>query len=649
MDVKRGRVADASTGAERRPSRAPSGAGGGPAEMNHALETMRVVSTILVLLYHAALTYLATPMRLTLWIAYDPRGHIGFDTFAYWVNGFVMPVFFFAAGVSAPAACDSRGPRVFVEQRARRLLRPLLFGMVFLLLPCYTLWGIGWMLTGRIDLENIVAWRYPPEISAQLYGLAHFWFLEYLFLVCLIWCAGWMVHRSWLPGWFSATDENGWIPWALRSPMRPVLLAIPTGLIFCVDPDTMLRVDNNIVPNLFRVLHYTYFFMVGGWISRIRDPKVRLIPLSTLYLTLSFALFALMTPLLLGHAAAPLQGRPLFLFLGMAALFPWLTIFGSLGVFLERVKSRGAGMRYLAEASFWVYLFHVPVVGACQIALLPLAWPAVVKFAITAVVALASSLFTYEYVVRRSLVGEVVNGSRKRSKKAGWLHTELGWILCLFVMASVLVGGAWYGRVFFWGNNLYEVIPGRLYRSARLSPADLRELIESKRVRTVVTLTGGSKVHSWYAALDQVCKDHQVKQYPVFVFTDRSPSRDSLASIVALLDQVPAPVLVQGYRGIDANAFFAALALLLDNQSPEVALRQFSMAYGQFGGPEHSMLGRTVLTYRDWLAASHLGHTPERFRRWVSDEYLVHSFPSAPSEHGSRLIADAPGSPTLAR
>src|SRR3954447_26420775 len=85
-----------------------------PAEMGNALEAMRVFATLMVVFYHAALSYVATPLRLTIWVAFDGSGTTAFDLFVYWVNGFAMPAFFLAAGVSAPAACESRGPRVFL-------------------------------------------------------------------------------------------------------------------------------------------------------------------------------------------------------------------------------------------------------------------------------------------------------------------------------------------------------------------------------------------------------------------------------------------------------------------------------------------------------------------------------------------------------
>ena len=590
--------------ARTRSLEAQPGSGGGPAQMGNALEALRIATTFFVLFYHASLSYLATPMRLTLWAAYDASGHVAFDYFVYWVNGFAMPVFFLAAGVSAPAACGSRGPRVFLTSRVRRLLRPLLFGCLTILPFFYLVWGYSLLVTGGLALDEILRWRFSPAVSHELYGLGHFWFLEYLFLVSVLWCGGWTL-RSYLFGRqqgkakedASRVEQIGWVERILASPWRPLLLAIPTGVIFCVDSDTMLRVDNQIVPNVFRMLHYAYFFTVGGWISRTR-PQAARIPHSTLYMVLSFVLFGLMSSLLLRHAAVPLVGSPRIVYCILAALFPWLTVFGGLGVFMRVFSGRGTVMRYLAESSFWVYIIHVPIIALSQALLLPLAWPIVVKFLLVATAAIAVSLFTYEWIVRRSLVGEIINGARKRTAKGGRLSPEFGWVATIVVTALVLAGGAWYSRAFFWGNNLYEEIPGQLYRSARLSTRDLEDLIHRKRLGAVITFTGGSERHLWYVAQKRICEAHRIELVPINLPAERLPSRTTLLQLLDTLEKCSRPVLVQGNRGIDQSGFAAAVAQLLGGAPPRVALRQFATKYGQFGGPEHSPLGLTLPSIR---------------------------------------------------
>ena len=168
------------------------------------------------------------------------------------------------------------------------------------------------------------------------------------------------------------------------------------------------------------------------------------------------------------------MGWPRIVYCVLAALFPWLTVFGGLGVFMRVFSGRGTVMRYLAESSFWVYIIHVPIIALTQALLLPLAWPVAVKFLLVATVAIAVSLLSYEYIVRRSLVGEIINGARKRTAKRGPLGPEFGWVATIAVLALVLAGGAWCSRVFFWGNNLYEEIPGQLYRTPGSRPGTSR-------------------------------------------------------------------------------------------------------------------------------------------------------------------------------
>ncbi len=62
-------------------------------------------------------------------------------------------------------------------------------------------------------------------------------------------------------------------------------------------------------------------------------------------------------------------------------------------------------------------------------------------------------------------------------------------------------------------------------------------------------------------------------------------------------------VVVQGYRGIDHSSFAGRrLPSCSMGSLPQAVLQQFGLKYGQFGRSlEHSPLGRTLLSYQDWL------------------------------------------------
>jgi hypothetical protein len=78
---------------------------------------------------------------------------------------------------------------------------------------------------------------------------------------------------------------------------------------------------------------------------------------------------------------------------------------------------------------------------------------------------------------------------------------------------------------------------------------------------------------------------------------------------------------VQGNRGLDQCGFTAAAAELLAGAPPRVALGEFALRYGQFGGAEHSPLGRALVGYQEWLEDHQWPHTPARFRAWAHDAY----------------------------
>ncbi len=99
----------------------------------------------------------------------------------------------------------------------------------------------------------------------------------------------------------------------------------------------------------------------------------------------------------------------------LQVLFAWLMTFGLIGVVRQWMSRESKTMRYLSDSSYWLYLAHLPLVLLAQWFVKEIPVPICLKFAGIALVISAFLLMTYEYGVRYTLIGRILNGPRIRS------------------------------------------------------------------------------------------------------------------------------------------------------------------------------------------------------------------------------------------
>jgi peptidoglycan/LPS O-acetylase OafA/YrhL len=78
----------------------------------------------------------------------------------------------------------------------------------------------------------------------------------------------------------------------------------------------------------------------------------------------------------------------------------------------------------LAEASFWIYLAHLPIVGLIQMDLFDADIPTSAKFALTLSLTLALGLSSYLVLIRGSRLGRFLNGGQSRASVLGDLASN---------------------------------------------------------------------------------------------------------------------------------------------------------------------------------------------------------------------------------
>ncbi len=112
--------------------------------------------------------------------------------------------------------------------------------------------------------------------------------------------------------------------------------------------------------------------------------------------------------------STPLEGPWPFLLALSGGLTTWLTLFGLLGVYRRHCSRPSRTIRTLAEASFWIYLAHLPIVGLIQMDLFNVPIPTLAKFLITWSLTLVLGLASYLVLVRGTAFGRFLNGGKVR-------------------------------------------------------------------------------------------------------------------------------------------------------------------------------------------------------------------------------------------
>ena len=94
------------------------------------------------------------------------------------------------------------------------------------------------------------------------------------------------------------------------------------------------------------------------------------------------------------------------------ALIVWLFVFGLTGLFQRYLNRPIPAVRYVVDASYWVYLIHLPFTIWVPGLLTVVSWPSTLK--IMALLGLCVPIWwvSYDFLVRGTFIGFVLNGRR---------------------------------------------------------------------------------------------------------------------------------------------------------------------------------------------------------------------------------------------
>lgn len=346
-------------------------------------------------------------------LKYLQLNHNGFEGSAFlihWLHMWRMPLFFAVSGFLAAMTLARWGLKRQLRSRLKRIGIPLAVGMVTVV-PL-----IGLLAIGLSHLYFADTPRGPkPLIWSNVIRTQpmHLWFLSYLLFMSVLAAGIVVAFRRCRP--LSATADRAFHR-LVGSPFAIPGLALLSGLALYVGGYWRASsvVAQSLIPDPASFVYYMVFFAFGWMLYRRIDlmPKVESKPglklaLGTVFGIVSFIAYNGRA----GHAD-PQQVR--LIVLVTLSLATWLTIFGFWGLFARLFSRERPAMRYLADASYWVFLIHVPFLTVAQVSLAQTGLPDVPRLFLAVAFALAASFATYQLFVRYTAIGNLLHGPRSR-------------------------------------------------------------------------------------------------------------------------------------------------------------------------------------------------------------------------------------------
>ena len=377
----------------------------------HSLDRLRASMMLLGVVRHAAMSY--EPTVFEGWPYKDAQADVLIHWVIVFIRVFQLPIFFVIAGFFAAYLVQARGVGGFLRHRWSRLgvpflvAWPVIAGTMYLVVqfaaqfnsipPTYTM----------DDLTTTLALRYL---------FMHLWFLYHLMILCVV-----------------------------ASGVRLLVVRIPEGVrVRALDLcERMLHQGGIVVLALVAgvILHRMHSWEIDYYAGPF--PPLRMLVLWGLFFAFGWLLFCRRETLEgFKRPAWPLLAAGIACFflnrffadagchagpdractgtseahhLGAVAFLGfsmWFMAYGLIGLFLRYMDKPSFRWRYMADASYWIYIVHVPFVIMLPLLLVNAPLPGIVKLILVTAAATGLILVIYHYCVRPTFIGKQLNGRR---------------------------------------------------------------------------------------------------------------------------------------------------------------------------------------------------------------------------------------------
>lgn len=307
-----------------------------------------------------------------------------------------MALLFLLAGASTYFALGFRSSRRYVTERFKRLLVPLVFGLLVIVPPQIY---FGLLHKHQISSHTTSYWQFYPDYFTSRYtdsfDMGHLWFIAYLFGFSLLMLPLFLFFKR-----DTGQRVIGRLAGFLSLPGMIFLLAIPA------------MVTNYLLLDFYpNPIYFLTFFVLGYLLvadARFDDAIARH---KGIALVLGVGLYIVWISLVTRGVISLYWRQPI-----PRDLIAWFCLIAILGYGKQFLNFTNSFLRYTGEASYPVYILHQTVIVIVAYYVVRWNAGALTKFAIIVAVSLAVTVVLYDVLVKRTNVTRFLFGMRLKKK-----------------------------------------------------------------------------------------------------------------------------------------------------------------------------------------------------------------------------------------
>lgn len=371
----------------------------------YSLDSLRAIMMLLGLVLHSAITY--EVYENSAWSLKDSITHISNDYIVSLIHTFRMQIFFLISGFFGSMLFYERKLLKMIKNRVERIVFPFIV-FIFLLWPIVI---FAFAYSESVFEGHVNALEEATSLFSNLFILVprhtfHLWFLYYLVLITSMSIILALVFQKLASITNYISIIFNWI--IEKSLARIVIFSSITAAFYFLIGSWSVATSISLVPN-FKTLIYYFVFYITGWVlfksKHLLYTFVKYDWLSMMLALVLFSIYFFMN-----------SGFSYILHIIIKSIVVWLFVFGIIGIFIRYASSHSSIMRYISDASYWVYLIHLPLTAIIPGLIADLIIPATLKFLLVFIITSMLCFLSYYYLVRGTFIGQFLNGRRYTSR-----------------------------------------------------------------------------------------------------------------------------------------------------------------------------------------------------------------------------------------